>query len=208
MTRFSFMIDEPGHKRWMLPDGKHYFNCVLLGDYFHSTIWNARTHQIVLSLPDVLIDGDNGQWKHLLEVQQELAEKKFRNKTRDEELRARMREISRDRSIKLLTRKKKPTFLRASKSAQTPYDRVEYHNSLPLRDMSKFIDGMDEAEYAARKKKEQLREQKLDEERANEEPRYTAKEWEALMNMATEKKRKEQEEERGEIAGHKTNADL
>lgn len=73
----KFMINTPSHKRWMLPDGKHYYNSVMYGDYFHDTVWNVARNELVLSLPAVKIDS-KGKWKELLELSQALAEKKFR----------------------------------------------------------------------------------------------------------------------------------
>lgn len=77
MRKTIFLIDTAYHKRWMLPDEVHYYNSVLFGEYFHVTIWNNRTGELVLSLPDIYID-NKGQWRDLLETAQELAEKKFR----------------------------------------------------------------------------------------------------------------------------------
>lgn len=77
----EFIINTPYHKRWILPDGKHYYNSVLYGDFFHDTIWKqgriGELDELILSLPSVKID-DAGKWKETLELAQALAERKFR----------------------------------------------------------------------------------------------------------------------------------
>lgn len=80
----DFLIDTPNHKRWMLPDGEHYYNSVLYGDHFKVTIWHRLRNELVLSLPTIYID-EKGQWKDLLETAQALAEKKFRKISKGEQ---------------------------------------------------------------------------------------------------------------------------
>lgn len=80
----EFLIDTPYHKRWMLPDGFHYYNSVIYGDTIHITIWNTRRNEIVLSLPAITID-PKGQWKDLCETAQALAERRFAKRERAKE---------------------------------------------------------------------------------------------------------------------------
>lgn len=79
----DFLINTPSHKRWILPDGLHYYNEVLFGDWFHVTIWDRLRNELVLSLPAIYID-DKGQWKDLLETAQALAERKFARRSKAE----------------------------------------------------------------------------------------------------------------------------
>jgi hypothetical protein len=73
----DFLIDLPYHKRWMLPDGVHYYNAVMYGDRVHITIWNNCTGELTLSLPDIMLD-PHEKYVELSELSQALAEKKFR----------------------------------------------------------------------------------------------------------------------------------
>lgn len=77
----DFLIDTPSHKRWMLPDGEHYYNSVIYGTWIHETVWNIRTNELVLSLPYVEIDSE-GRWRELCDLAQALAEKKFRKRSK------------------------------------------------------------------------------------------------------------------------------
>lgn len=77
----DFLIDLPYHKRWMLPDNIHYYNSVIYGDRIHVTIWNNRTGELKMSLPDIMLPIGDGveqeKFRNLCELSQSLAEKKF-----------------------------------------------------------------------------------------------------------------------------------
>lgn len=75
MADVTFLINTPSHKRWMLPDGVHYFNSVLYGDTIKHTIWNRKTHELVMSLPTVDITKKN--YQDICDLAHELARKKF-----------------------------------------------------------------------------------------------------------------------------------
>ena len=74
----DFLINTAQHKRWMLPDGKHYYNAFLYGDRFTITVVHQLSREIVLS-HTVIIDAE-GAYKKQLELSQELANRRFGRK--------------------------------------------------------------------------------------------------------------------------------
>lgn len=78
-VKMDFLIDTPSHKRWMLPDGEHYYNSVIHGDYIYETVWDIRSNSCVVSVQPIYLDGA-GKWKEHCELAQALAEKRFRKR--------------------------------------------------------------------------------------------------------------------------------
>jgi hypothetical protein len=79
----EFLINLPYHKRWWLPDGRHQYNSVLYGDWFHITIIDSWTDDIRQG-HDIQIKPGH---EDLLLLSQELARKRYprqlRHKSRD-----------------------------------------------------------------------------------------------------------------------------
>lgn len=69
-----FIIDTPYHKRWWLPDGKHWYNSIIYGSILRGSIINASTGQTVKSWE---ISLDNPEWQNLSAKAQELANKHY-----------------------------------------------------------------------------------------------------------------------------------
>ena len=78
----TFMIDTAYHKRWMLPDRKHYFNTIIHGDCEHWSVWDMRANECRESGYFRLSDPN---WKTLSELAQSLAEKKYRYQPKSDE---------------------------------------------------------------------------------------------------------------------------
>lgn len=71
-----FLIDTPNHKRWMLPDGRHWYNSLIYGDSLYISVIDGRSGLTVLNVPRIFLD-EKDQWKETAELAQELAKKRF-----------------------------------------------------------------------------------------------------------------------------------
>lgn len=73
----DFIINTVTHKRWWLPDRRHQYDSILFGDCFRIAILDALDGGRIVDSHVVKIDGPEGQWKNLLELSQELANRKY-----------------------------------------------------------------------------------------------------------------------------------
>jgi hypothetical protein len=70
----DFIINEPGHKRWWLPDARHQYNSVIWGDTIRWSIIDSWSGDTKLSGHISLSDP---QWENLSDLSQKLAAKKY-----------------------------------------------------------------------------------------------------------------------------------
>lgn len=73
-TMDNFIINEPGHKRWVLPDGRHVANMVIHGDHMFCAVFNRLTNE---SYRSYTIDLRQDNWHDLMYGWQELCNKHY-----------------------------------------------------------------------------------------------------------------------------------
>ncbi len=71
----EFIINEPGWKRWLLPDGIHVINAVIQGDYVRWTIFHRLHPESPKQSMEIKLD--HPKYEDLWVGFQELANKKY-----------------------------------------------------------------------------------------------------------------------------------
>jgi hypothetical protein len=72
----DFLINTPNHKRWWLPDRRHWLDSFMFGDAVKISVIRSYDQSTVLSS---YIDMKKDNWDDLCQLAYELAEKRFRD---------------------------------------------------------------------------------------------------------------------------------
>jgi hypothetical protein len=75
----QFLINTPTHKRWWLPDGRHQYESMILGDLECIRVIDMRTMTVRVRT-DLRTSDPN--WESLSGIAQDLARKRYRGQIR------------------------------------------------------------------------------------------------------------------------------